>query len=71
MGIEFLQDNKVVPMRYLESLCIFGETLSMILVISKRYGDKMISTLQLKKELRRRELTYLTTLKVEETKEPI
>lgn len=52
LGIEFLQDKKVVLMPYLESLCMFEETLCMIPTVSKRDGDKLISTLQLKNDLR-------------------
>lgn len=69
LGIEFLQDNKVVPMPYLESLFMLGETPCMIPVISKRDGNIMILALQLKKGLKKVELTYLAALKVE-TNEP-
>lgn len=41
----------------------------MIHVVSKRDGEKLISAIQLNKGLRKGEMTYLTTLKVE-TKEP-
>lgn len=68
LGIEFLQDNKAVPMPYMESLFMFKETSCMIPTISKRDGKKLILVLQLKKGLRKEEMTYMGALKVE-TKE--
>lgn len=43
LGIEFLQDNNDTHIPYLDSLCMFGETLCMIPIVSKRDSKKLIS----------------------------
>lgn len=65
LGMDFLRQTKAVPMPFVDSLGMFGECPCFVPVSTRKDEGKMISALQLKKGLRKGELTYLATLRIE------
>lgn len=68
LGMDFLHAARVVPMPFLNSICMLGEeSPCMVQAVVKRVKDGMelLSALQLKKGLKRGEPTYLAAMKLE------
>nr|CAD1832986.1 unnamed protein product [Ananas comosus var. bracteatus] len=66
LGMEFLQMSRGVPMPFLDALCMMGdESLCVVPMVRKTTDARQISMLQLKKGMRRGELTYVAALKLE------
>ncbi|KAK2987590.1 hypothetical protein RJ640_027891 [Escallonia rubra] len=63
LGLEFLRDTKTTVMPCTNSLAMLGSKPCVISTISPRAGERSISTLQLKKGLKRHETTYLAMLR--------
>ena len=67
LGMEFMHAAKLVPMPFLNSLCMMGGDDPCVVPVSRR-GTKEpqhISTLQLKKGVRKGELTFVAAMKLE------
>ncbi|KAK3035517.1 hypothetical protein RJ639_033976 [Escallonia herrerae] len=69
LGLVFLRDTKTTVMTCTNSLAMLGNKLCVILTISPRVGERYISTLQLKKGLKRDKITYLAMLQWDEIEE--
>nr|CAD1838547.1 unnamed protein product [Ananas comosus var. bracteatus] len=66
LGMEFLQTARGVPMPFLDALCMMGdESPYVVPVVRKTTDARQISALQLKKGVKRGELTYVAALKLE------
>ncbi|XP_020105553.1 uncharacterized protein LOC109722077 [Ananas comosus] len=66
LGMEFLQMSRGVPMPLLDTLCMMGdESPCVVSVVRKTTDAQPISALQLKKGVKRGELTYVAALKLE------
>nr|CAD1838443.1 unnamed protein product [Ananas comosus var. bracteatus] len=66
LGMEFLQTARGVPMPFLDALCMMGdESPCVVPVVRKTTDARQISALQLKKGVKRGELTYVAALKLE------
>ncbi|KAK3020048.1 hypothetical protein RJ639_003361 [Escallonia herrerae] len=63
LGLEFLRDTKTTVMPCTNSLAMLGSKPCVIPTISLRVGERSISSLQLKKGLKRDETTYLAMLR--------
>nr|CAD1823080.1 unnamed protein product [Ananas comosus var. bracteatus] len=65
LGMEFLQTARGVPMPFLDALCMMGdESPCVVPVVRKTTDAQQISVLQLKKGVKRGELTYVAALKL-------
>ncbi|KAK3038178.1 hypothetical protein RJ639_029632 [Escallonia herrerae] len=67
LGLEFLRDTKTTVMPCTNSLAMLGNKSCVIPTISPRAGERSISALQLKKELKWDETTYLAMLRAGST----
>lgn len=65
IGMDFLRQNKAVPMPFANAVGLLGDCPCFIPVSTGKEEGKMISALQLKKGLKKGEQTYLATLWVE------
>ena len=67
LGMDFLQKVKVVPLPFLRSMAILEEEKPCMVPTVTEGTPKtpMLSAMQIKKGLKRKEVTYLTTLKEE------
>nr|CAD1823351.1 unnamed protein product [Ananas comosus var. bracteatus] len=66
LGMEFLQMSRGVPIPFLDTLCMMGdESPCVVPVVRKTTDAQQISALQLKKGVKRGELTYVAALKLE------
>ncbi|KAK3042696.1 hypothetical protein RJ639_000754 [Escallonia herrerae] len=69
LGLEFLRDTKTTVMPCTNSLAMLGNKPCVIPTISPRAGWRSISTLQLKRGLKRDETTFLAMLRWDEIEE--
>ncbi|KAK3022113.1 hypothetical protein RJ639_046303 [Escallonia herrerae] len=67
LGLEFLRDTKTTMMPCTNSLAMLGSKPCVIPTISPKVGERSISALQLKKGLKRDEITYLAMLRAGST----
>ncbi len=68
LGMEFLQTSRGVPMPFLDALCMMGsDSLCVVPMTRKTANAKQISTLHLKRSVRKGDLTYVAALKLETT----
>ena len=67
LRMDFLQKVKAVPLPFLRSMAILGEEKPCMVPTVTKGSPKtpMLSTMQVKKGLKRKEVTYLATLKKE------
>ena len=66
LRMDFLQKVKAVPLPFLRSMAILEEKPCMVLTVTEgTLKTPMLSAMQVKKGLKRKEVTYLATLKEE------
>nr|CAD1839581.1 unnamed protein product [Ananas comosus var. bracteatus] len=66
LGMEFLQTARGVPMPFLDALYMMGDDSPCVVPVVRKTTDaRQISALQLKKGVKRGELTYVAALKLE------
>ncbi|XP_073106542.1 uncharacterized protein [Elaeis guineensis] len=67
LGMDFLQAARVVPMPFLDALCMMGDESPCVVPVARQTLERIhqISSLQLKRRIKKGELTYVAALKLE------
>ena len=73
LGMEFMHMTKLVPMSFLNSLCMMGGDDPCVVPVSRRgtREPQYILALQLKKGVRKGELTFVAAMKLEPLDEKV